>query len=135
VAMATMQFAIRDLLADFLVRHPKVNVVAHATDRNVDIVGENYNVAIRAHSDGRRQQKGAQSGELPSVGCAHPVGTASHVASPIGRGIDVWTLGKERARSRHECAPSSEEYITTKAGCAYSCGLANYITRQPGRIG
>jgi len=50
-AMATMQFAIRDILADFLVRYPKVNVVAHATDRNVDIVGENYDVAIRAHSE------------------------------------------------------------------------------------
>jgi DNA-binding transcriptional LysR family regulator len=26
-------------------------VVAHATDQNVDIVGENYDIAIRAHSD------------------------------------------------------------------------------------
>ena len=50
-AMATMQFAISDILTDFLVLHPKVNVVAHATDRNVDIVGENYDVAIRAHSE------------------------------------------------------------------------------------
>ena len=50
-AVATMQFAMRDILADFLVRYPKVNVVAHATDQNVDIVGENYDVAIRAHSD------------------------------------------------------------------------------------
>jgi DNA-binding transcriptional LysR family regulator len=50
-AMATMQFAIRDILTDFLVRYPKVNVVAQATDRNVDIVGENYDVAIRAHSE------------------------------------------------------------------------------------
>jgi DNA-binding transcriptional LysR family regulator len=49
--MATMQFAIRDILADFLVRYPKVNVIAHATDRNVDIIGENYDVAIRAHSE------------------------------------------------------------------------------------
>jgi DNA-binding transcriptional LysR family regulator len=49
--MATMQFAMRDVVADFLVRYPKVNVVAHATDQNVDIVGENYDVAIRAHSD------------------------------------------------------------------------------------
>ncbi len=49
--MATMQFAMRDIVADFLVRYPKVSVVAHATDRNVDIVGENYDVAIRAHSD------------------------------------------------------------------------------------
>jgi len=50
-AVATMQFAMRDVVADFLVRHPKVNVVAHATDQNVDIVGENYDVAIRAHTD------------------------------------------------------------------------------------
>ena len=50
-AMATMQFAMRDIVADFLVRYPKVNVVAHATDENVDIVGENYDIAIRAHSD------------------------------------------------------------------------------------
>jgi DNA-binding transcriptional LysR family regulator len=50
-AVATMQFAMRDIVADFLVRYPKVDVVAHATDQNVDIVGENYDVAIRAHTD------------------------------------------------------------------------------------
>jgi len=49
-AVATMQFAMRDIVADFLVRHPKVNVVAQATDQYVDIVAENYDVAIRAHS-------------------------------------------------------------------------------------
>jgi DNA-binding transcriptional LysR family regulator len=50
-AVATMQFAMRGLVADFLARYPKVNVVAHATDQFVDIVGENFDVAIRAHSD------------------------------------------------------------------------------------
>jgi DNA-binding transcriptional LysR family regulator len=50
-AVAIMQFAMRDIVADFLVRYPKVNVVAHATDQNVDIVGENYDIAIRAHTD------------------------------------------------------------------------------------
>lgn len=48
--VATMQFAMRDMIADFLVRFPKVNVVGHATDQTVDIVGENFDVAIRAHS-------------------------------------------------------------------------------------
>lgn len=48
---ATMQFAMRDMVPDFLVRYPKVNIVAHATDQNVDIIGENYDVAIRAHKD------------------------------------------------------------------------------------
>jgi len=49
--VATMQFAMRDMLADFLGLYPKVNMVAHATDENVDIVGENYDIAVRAHSD------------------------------------------------------------------------------------
>jgi DNA-binding transcriptional LysR family regulator len=49
--VATMQFAMRNIVADFLIRYPKVNVVAHATDQYVDIVGENYDVAVRAHSD------------------------------------------------------------------------------------
>ena len=49
--VATMQFAMRDMLPDFLNLYPKVNVVAHATDRIVDIVGENYDVAVRAHSN------------------------------------------------------------------------------------
>lgn len=50
-ATATMQFAIGDIVADFLGRYPKVRVVAHATDRKVDIVGENFDLAVRAHSD------------------------------------------------------------------------------------
>ena len=50
-ATATMQFAICHIVTEFLLRYPKVDVVAHATDRNVDIVGENYDIAIRAHSD------------------------------------------------------------------------------------
>ncbi len=48
--VATMQFATADVIADFLVQYPKVNVVVHAVDRTVDIVGENFDVAIRAHS-------------------------------------------------------------------------------------
>jgi DNA-binding transcriptional LysR family regulator len=50
-AVATMQFAMADIIADFLVRYPKVNVFAHAADRMVDIVGENFDLAVRAHSD------------------------------------------------------------------------------------
>ncbi|MGA0598399.1 LysR substrate-binding domain-containing protein [Enterovirga sp. CN4-39] len=48
--VATMQCAMAGIIADFLVRNPKVNVTAHATDRAVDIVGENYDIAVRAHT-------------------------------------------------------------------------------------
>ncbi len=47
---ATMQFALSDIISDFLAQYPKVNVVAHSADRPVDIVGENYDLAIRAHT-------------------------------------------------------------------------------------
>ncbi len=49
--VATMQFALSDIVTDFLVQYPKVNVVAHAADRTVDIIGENYDIAVRAHID------------------------------------------------------------------------------------
>jgi DNA-binding transcriptional LysR family regulator len=49
--VATLQFAMPDIISDFLAQYPKVNIVVHAVDRAVDIVGENYDIAIRAHSD------------------------------------------------------------------------------------
>jgi DNA-binding transcriptional LysR family regulator len=48
--VATMQFAMTGIISDFLIRHPKVNIVLHAVDRAVDLVGENFDIAIRAHS-------------------------------------------------------------------------------------
>jgi DNA-binding transcriptional LysR family regulator len=49
-AMPVMQFAMRDIIRDFLLLYPKVDIVARATDQYLDIVGDNYDVAIRAHS-------------------------------------------------------------------------------------
>lgn len=48
--VATMQFALAEAIAGFLVQFPKVNIEAHALDRSVDIVSENFDLAIRAHS-------------------------------------------------------------------------------------
>lgn len=48
--IATMQFALSGLIGEFLLEFPKVNIVAHATDRHVDLVSENFDIAIRAHS-------------------------------------------------------------------------------------
>src|SRR5262249_14530377 len=46
---ATMQFAMTGIISDFLVRYPKVNLVVHVCDRLVDIVGENFDIAIKSH--------------------------------------------------------------------------------------
>ena len=49
-AVATMQFAMCEIIADFLIRYPNVNMVAHATANLVDIVADNFDVAVRSHS-------------------------------------------------------------------------------------
>ncbi|RUL72176.1 LysR substrate-binding domain-containing protein [Dyella choica] len=49
--LVTMQFALDELVATFLQRYPKVNVVAHATDQYVDMISEHFDVAIRGHSE------------------------------------------------------------------------------------
>jgi DNA-binding transcriptional LysR family regulator len=49
-SIATMQFAVSEVVSSFLVRYPKVSVVAHATNQFIDLVGERFDVAIRAHS-------------------------------------------------------------------------------------
>ncbi len=49
--IAAMHFGLSDIIASFLAKHPKVCLVAHATDRFVDVIKENFDVAIRGHSD------------------------------------------------------------------------------------
>lgn len=49
-AIATMHYALNDIIADFLRRFPKVDVVAQTSDAMVDIVKEGFDVAIRGHS-------------------------------------------------------------------------------------
>jgi DNA-binding transcriptional LysR family regulator len=44
------EFVITEVVSRFLPRYPKVNVVSHVTDDFVDIVAQNYDVAVRAHS-------------------------------------------------------------------------------------
>jgi DNA-binding transcriptional LysR family regulator len=48
-AVATSLYAIRPLLPTFLRNHPKISVIQHTSDEQVDIVGGRYDLAIRAH--------------------------------------------------------------------------------------
>jgi DNA-binding transcriptional LysR family regulator len=49
--VAAMHFGLSGIIADFLVKYPKVNVIAHSTDRFVDVIKENFDVVLRSHSD------------------------------------------------------------------------------------
>lgn len=50
VSVATAQFAMTEMMASFLAKYPKVNLVQHASDVQVDIVADRYDFAIRAYS-------------------------------------------------------------------------------------
>jgi len=49
-AVATSLFVIRPILPAFIRRHPKINMILHTSDDQIDIVGGNYDLAVRAHS-------------------------------------------------------------------------------------
>lgn len=50
-AIGTAQFAVRDILMKFVLEYPKVNLVEYLTSRQVNLLGENFDVAVRAHSE------------------------------------------------------------------------------------
>jgi DNA-binding transcriptional LysR family regulator len=50
VSVATAQFAMTEMMATFLAKYPKVNLVQQASDANVGIVADRYDLAIRAYS-------------------------------------------------------------------------------------
>lgn len=50
-AIGTAQFALRDILMKFIQEYPTIDLVEYLTSRQVDLLGENLDVAIRAHSD------------------------------------------------------------------------------------
>ena len=49
-AVATSLFALRPILPEFIRRYPKIQIVQHTSDDQVDIVGGSYDLAIRAHT-------------------------------------------------------------------------------------
>jgi DNA-binding transcriptional LysR family regulator len=49
-AIGTAQFALREILMNFMRDYPRINLVEHVTSRQVDLLAENIDVAIRAHS-------------------------------------------------------------------------------------
>ena len=49
-AIGTAQFALREILMKFIQEHPKIDVVEYLTSRQVDLLAENFDVAIRAHA-------------------------------------------------------------------------------------
>jgi DNA-binding transcriptional LysR family regulator len=158
-AIATMQFAMRDLLPDFLARYPKVNVVAHANDEFVDIVGENFDVAIRAHSDPLPKSTLVQQALTPApwflfAGTAYldahepldsPRDLAKHPSLFMMRiGVSpVWRLRRSSGRREEVVVPLTprlliDDMLSLKQAAVVGLGvvaLPGYICRDEVRSG
>ena len=49
-AIGTAQFALRGILMNFMQEYPKIQLMEYVTSRQIDLLAENFDVAIRAHS-------------------------------------------------------------------------------------
>ena len=49
-AVGTAQFALRDILMSFIREYPRIQLAEYVTSRQIDLLAENFDVAIRAHS-------------------------------------------------------------------------------------
>jgi len=50
-SVGVAQFAIKDLLTQFLLEHPKVELVQQVTNQNIDLVSSGIDLAIRGHME------------------------------------------------------------------------------------
>jgi DNA-binding transcriptional LysR family regulator len=49
-AIGTAQFALREILMNFIQEYPRIQLVEYVTSRQIDLLTENFDVAVRAHS-------------------------------------------------------------------------------------
>jgi len=160
-SLATMQFAVSEVLSTFLVQYPKVNVVAHASNELVDLVGERYDVAVRAHTDplpdstlvqqtlapapwflfaGSTYFGGHRMPETPRDLHQHP--SLFMIRSGSGAAA-IWRLRESRERSKEVEVPLtprlvSDDMKTLKRAAVAGLGilsLPGYVCREEVRSG
>jgi DNA-binding transcriptional LysR family regulator len=49
-AIGTAQFALRGILMNFIQEYPRIQLMEYVTSRQIDLLAENFDIAIRAHS-------------------------------------------------------------------------------------
>jgi DNA-binding transcriptional LysR family regulator len=106
-SVTVAQFALREVLPGFMSKYPKVSIEQHATDIVTDIIGEGFDLAIRAHSgplpDSSLIQRAlvavpwhlfASESYLKKKGTPqHPDDLLTHNAIALGRGTaQRWSL-------------------------------------------
>jgi DNA-binding transcriptional LysR family regulator len=153
---ATLQFAISEVVPSFLLRYPKVNVVANATNQFVDLVGERYDVAIRAHSDPLPDSTLVQQALAPApwflfAGSAYldahgapeaPQDLQQHSSLFMMRkeAMPLWRLRERSKEIEVPLTPRfvSDDMMTLKRAASAGLGivaLPGYICREEVRLG
>jgi DNA-binding transcriptional LysR family regulator len=158
-SLATMQFAVSEVLSSFLVQYPKVNIVANATNELVDLVGERYDVAVRAHTDPLPDSTLVQQTLAPApwflfAGSAYfeahrmpetPRDLHQHPSLFMmrSRSAQIWRLRESRERSKEIEVPltprlASDDMKTLKRAAVAGLGIVSlpgYVCRDEVRSG
>lgn len=141
-----------ELLGRFLTRYPKVNLVQHVTNRNVDLVEEGFDVGVRGHSeplpDSELIQRHvtdtpwhafASPAYLKDAGPpTHPDELATHATIALGSRAEqlVWRLSGDHGESAVvSLTPRirSDDMDTLKAAAIAGLGIVSlpaYIARE-----
>lgn len=150
-AVATLEFALREIVASFLVQFPAVNVMFRGTSRMVDIVGENYDIAIRAHHDPLPDSSLIQRPLAPAPWflLASPeyiaVHTAPHVPSDLQSHASLcmlhsgtspsWRLRQTDSKNEFIHLPLNPRLVTDDMGCLKAAALSSVgIVALPGYV-
>jgi DNA-binding transcriptional LysR family regulator len=158
-SLATMQFAVSEVVSSFLANYPKVTVVAHATNQLVDLVGERYDLAIRAHSGPLPDSTFVQQALAPApwflfAGSAYvdahrtpetPRDLPQHPSLFMMRSgvAPVWQLREANGRSKEVEVPIAPRFVsddmkTLKRAAVAGLGivaLPGYVCREEIRSG
>jgi DNA-binding transcriptional LysR family regulator len=119
VATWVAQFAMPNMLLSFLARHPKIKLVQHSADANVDIVAGRYDLAIRLHFGDLPDSQLIRRplADVPWHLFASPE-YVSRIGSPESpgdlNGYDVLFMNRENSDPVWDLRPEGEASQTTK---------------------
>ncbi|MCA8275629.1 LysR family transcriptional regulator [Burkholderia sp. AU30280] len=151
-SVATAQLLLADLIPKFMIDHPHVRIVQHASNRQVDLLQEGFDLCLRAHVDPLPdstlvQRVIAQASwhlfagpdYLRSRGVPDtPADLASHDGIAFGGIQDVseWRLSHAARPDQVETVPfkallCSDDMTTLKAAACHGMG----IVALPGYVG
>jgi DNA-binding transcriptional LysR family regulator len=142
-SVSIAEFVVADLLPEFMARFPKVDIVQHATNKQVDLMNEGYDLALRAHSqplpDSSLISRPIAAIPWGLFGSSSYLARSGDIASPgeLARhdGLHLTDLGRDNCWTLHQGAKpehriefrpkiSSDNVVTLKRAAENGLGIA-----------